>query len=395
LTRNRSTNRRLLPEPLFYSVVPPRHLYVHVPFCGRRCSYCDFAIAVRRAVPSDEFTRALEREIAIRFPDSAAAVVDTVYLGGGTPSRLGGAGVARLLDILRKRWSPAAGAEVTLEANPEDVTSDVVAAWRRSGVNRVSLGVQSFDDRILRWMHRAHDAARVRMAVDILRDGGVDNWSLDLIFALPAELGRDWSSDLDQAIALAPSHISCYGLAVEPGTPLDRWRARGDQVEGGEELFERDFLHADAALRLAGLEHYEVSNFARGGVEVFGARHNSAYWRRVPYVGLGPSAHSFDGGVRRWNEREYVAWGRRLAAKEDPVAGDERLSPTQVAMEEVYLGLRTSDGVQTCRADRRILEDWEAQGWGEQDAGRIRLTPRGWLRLDALAAALTESRSRF
>jgi oxygen-independent coproporphyrinogen-3 oxidase len=372
--------------------VKPGHVYVHIPFCARRCSYCDFAIAVRREVPVAEYLRALRLEIGARFPEPAEETVQTVYLGGGTPSLLGPAGVARLLDVLRATWSATPDAEITIEANPEDVEAGAVREWRTAGITRVSLGVQSFDDRALAWMHRSHNARRVREAAEALREGGIDNWSLDLIFALPESLHRDWRADLEQAIRLNPAHVSCYGLTLEPHTQFDRWRARGEVRETDEDSFAREFLDADDMLGEAGYEHYEVSNYARSGFE---ARHNAAYWERVPYLGLGPSAHSFDGVTRRWNEREYAAWHRRVANHEDPIAGHEVLSSGQEAVERAYLGLRTVRGVRIGPADRRITDPWVEEGWARTDNCRIYLTVQGWLRLDALAPALTDSRSRY
>lgn len=189
-------------------VTAARHLYVHVPFCARRCSYCDFSIAVRREVPWRQFARNIEQECERRDVRPQAATLDTLYLGGGTPSRLGAAGIEALFDTLRAHVSWRADGEVTLEANPEDVSLENVRAWKTAGVNRISLGTQSFDDTVLQWMHRVHDADAARRAVDVIRDGGIDAISLDLIFATPEEISRDWDRDLDAVIALAPDHIS-------------------------------------------------------------------------------------------------------------------------------------------------------------------------------------------
>lgn len=368
----------------------PRHVYVHVPFCARRCSYCDFAIAVRRTVPVDDFVDALEREVRSRFGQGAGKI-DTLYLGGGTPSRLGQDGLRRVLDTVRRRFPTAPGAEVTIEANPDDLSADAASSWRDAGVTRVSLGVQSFDDGVLRWMHRTHDAAQAERAASILREQGFDDWSLDLIFALPPEVNRSWSDDLRRALELEPAHISCYGLTVEPHTPLLRWRERGDVHEADEERYEEEFLEADAVLTAAGYEHYEVSNYARPNRR---ATHNSAYWRRVPYIGLGPSAHSFDGTVRRWNAREYVAWREQVLSGLDPVEGTESPDPAAVAIEEAYLGLRSSIGLVVSAANASDFNRWRERGWADVVEGIGRLTPTGWLRLDALVADLTDVRSR-
>jgi oxygen-independent coproporphyrinogen-3 oxidase len=369
-----------------------RHVYVHVPFCARRCSYCDFSIAVRRDVPVDEYLSALEAELTTRFGDSTPEPVDTIYFGGGTPSRLGGEGLARALELVERHFPRAGGAEITAEANPEDVTAESTGLWRAAGINRLSLGSQSFDDKVLTWMHRTHDSGAIGRAVHTARSAGIDNLSLDLIFALPEALERDFESDVRRLLELRPDHISLYGLTIEPGTPLGRWVARGLTVEQPEEGYERDFLTAHRLLASAGFEHYEVSNYARHGRR---ARHNSAYWSGVPYVGLGPAAHGFDGEVRRWNARGYAAWRDATLAGADPLEGSERLSAENRVAESVYLGLRSVVGLETDASDLRVIAPWMEAGWAVQTPdGRLRCTPEGWLRLDALAAALTHHRSR-
>lgn len=371
----------------------PRHVYVHVPFCGRRCSYCDFSIAVRSRVPAADFAGALARELDLRagsLVTSESWTIDTLYLGGGTPSRLGADGVIRVIDAIRCRSHLAAGAEVTIEANPDDVTPAAVRAWLEGGVNRVSLGVQSFDDGTLAWMRRTHDAATADRAIAVLRDAGVENWSLDLIFAVPVQLSRQWSRDLDRALAHTPPHLSLYGLTVESGTPIARWRERGQTVEAPEETYETEYLEAHRALTGAGYEHYEVSNFARMGAR---SRHNSSYWTGAPYLGLGPSAHGFDGAVRRWNVAAYEAWRRAVWAGRDPVAGQESLTRENLVAERVYLGLRTDCGLGLWPHETDVVAPWIAAGWGAVDDGLLRLTAEGWLRLDSLAASLTRLRS--
>jgi oxygen-independent coproporphyrinogen-3 oxidase len=371
----------------------PRHVYVHVPFCARRCAYCDFSIAVRRVVPSAEYVDALRREIDLRFPGNDRWEADTLYFGGGTPSRLGAKGVSEMLEMIRARVTLAPGAEVTLETNPEDVNDEAVAAWRESGVNRLSLGVQSFDDRVLSWMHRSHDAPAIDRAVDIVRRGGIENLSIDLIFALPAELDRDWSADVRHALALAPEHLSLYGLTVEPHTPMGRWRARGELVESPEERYEAEFLHAHDALSAAGFDHYEVSNFGRSGRH---SRHNSSYWSLTSYAGLGPSAHEFDGSARRWNAPVYRDWARAVSCGEDPMSGSETVAEDSRVAEAVYLGLRSRRGLALRPSEMEHVQPWIEAGWATLDgSGRIELTALGWLRLDALAADLTLFRSYY
>jgi oxygen-independent coproporphyrinogen-3 oxidase len=361
------------------------HLYLHVPFCARRCSYCDFAIAVRREVPSEAYVRAVLREWqAWQSHESwiGAEQVETIYFGGGTPSRLDPAAVAAILERIAGDRPVSPAAEVTLEANPEDVTAERSAAWARAGVNRVSLGAQSFDPGVLRWMHRTHSADQTAAAVEALRSAGIGNLSLDLIFGLPAALGRVWRVDLERALGLGADHLSLYGLTVEDHTPLARWTARGEVVPVDEDRYAAEFLEADAVLREAGYQHYEVSNYARPGRR---ARHNSAYWRRAPFIGLGPSAHSGWCRHRRWNLREWAAYERAVAEGLSPVAGSERLDDEAVALEELYLGLRTSDGVAVDRLQPATAAAWLQSGWAVTEDGRIRLSPEGWLRLDALA----------
>jgi oxygen-independent coproporphyrinogen-3 oxidase len=369
-----------------------RHVYLHVPFCARRCSYCDFSIAVRREVPVDEYVAALERELEIRFGDARPRVVETLYLGGGTPSRLGGAGIARVVDLVQRYFPLAAGGELTIEANPDDVDVETVDAWVAAGVNRLSLGSQSFDDRALAWMHRTHDASAIERAVMTARAAGLDDLSLDLIFALPSELERDFAADVRQLLSLGPRHVSLYGLTVERATPLGRWVARAAISEADEETYEREFLAAHHLLTTAGLEHYEVSNYAQPGRR---SRHNSSYWAGTPYVGLGPAAHGFDGEERRWNTRAYAAWRERTMSGADPCEGTETLTEENRTAESVYLGLRSDRGLVLGPAERDLVSPWVVAGWAHLgDDGRLRCTPLGWLRLDALAAALTHHRSR-
>lgn len=371
-----------------------RHLYVHVPFCARRCSYCDFSIAVRRVVPSESFATALSEELRIRATAGQRIELDTLYFGGGTPSRLGADGVARAINSVKTAVTVAPSAEVTLEANPEDITVDAVKRWRDAGINRLSIGVQSFDDAVLRWMHRVHDASQALRAIEIARDGGLPAFSLDLIFALPAAQQRDWSRDLELALECQPDHISLYGLTIEPHTPLGRWQARGEVLESPEEQYEQEFLEAHHRLAAAGFEHYEVSNFALPGRR---AVHNSAYWRGVPYLGIGPSAHGFDGEERRWNLSAYTDWDTAVLAGLNPVGGAEQLTEENRVAEKVYLGLRTRDGLLLSETEAATLSSWFAAEWlewiGLPEHRLARCTPMGWLRLDRLATDLTALRS--
>lgn len=371
-----------------------RHLYVHVPFCARRCSYCDFAIAVRARVPVAEYVNAMGRELRLRHPEGFSRL-ETLYFGGGTPSRLGGIGVASALAAVREVATLADDAEVTLEVNPDDVTPAALESWVAAGVNRLSIGSQSFSDEALGWMHRTHSSAGIGEAVRLARAAGFANFSLDLIFALPSGVSRSWNDDLERALALDPTHLSLYGLTVEPHTPLARWKTRGEVEEASEDRYESEFLRAHDRLASSGFRHYEVSNFARPGHE---SRHNGSYWRGVPYAAVGPSAHAFDGIRRRWNVAAYAGWIRALDAGTEPTQGSEELTASNRVSESVYLGLRTDGGLTLLdEAERALVSPWVSAGWGTMASlsSSFHLTPLGWLRLDALATALTVHRTRY
>ena len=392
------------------------HLYLHVPFCVRRCSYCDFSIAVRKRIPAREYVEAVLGEVALlgltdpgREPgdteghgpdpgpepgDTKEHGLDTLYLGGGTPSLLPPDALATLVTSLLDAFgaTPSRDAvEVTAEANPEDVTPAHATAWRRAGVNRVSLGAQSFDDNVLTWMHRSHDAARIGAAVHALRGAGIENVSLDLIFALPAELQRNWERDLELALSLDPDHLSLYGLTVEERTPLARWISRGAVVPPDDDRYAEEYLLAHVRLAASGYRFYEVSNACRDERR---SRHNSAYWSGRPYLGLGPAAHSYDGRARRWNVAAWPAYARAVAAGRSPVESREVLTPEQRELERVYLALRTDAGLPVTALHRPpppSTARWLEQGWAELRGERLVCTPQGWLRLDSLVRDLTEA----
>ncbi len=365
------------------------HLYLHVPFCARRCSYCDFAIAVRRHTPTEPYVNAILKEWHgwQEHPAWASSpTVETVYFGGGTPSRLNPEAIDRLLSRIASDRALEPDAEITLEANPEDVTHERAAAWRAAGVTRLSLGAQTFDPAVLRWMHRTHSAEAILLAVDVVRSAGIPELSLDLIFGLPAALGRAWDADIEHALALEPEHLSLYGLTIERHTVLQRWAERGDLTPVSEEEYAEEFLTAHARLIDSGFEHYEISNAARQGHR---ARHNSAYWRRAPFLGLGPSAHSGFGDQRQWNVREWASYEQAVREGLSPVAGCEQLTPEQIALENLYLGLRTQDGVVPTLVSPATRQGWIAAGWARATCDRLVLTPEGWLRLDALVASVS------
>lgn len=344
-------------------------IYVHVPFCRSFCTYCGFYSEVlKKSCCNAGFIQALEAEILHRTDEIKAVFtskdVNTLYVGGGTPSLMPLDFYERLVSALDSCGHVGTFDEFTVEVNPEDVIEkgpSYVEGLLRLGVNRFSMGVQSFDDDILKFMNRRHSAAGAVHAYHILEDAGVENISIDLIFGL-SQLSEDkWRSTLDQALTISssgrqPRHISAYQLSVEPGSMLEKQLQKGMWSEASEEVSSHQYDILCSVLAQAGYEHYEISNFAKPGYE---AMHNSAYWRRVPYIGLGPGAHSYikEGtsfGSRRWNEEDLSKY---MAAAESGdfsgVCGREILTLGQQAMEEVMLGLRCAAGV---RMD--ILKQW-------------------------------------
>jgi oxygen-independent coproporphyrinogen III oxidase len=375
--------------------VKPEYLYIHVPFCVRRCGYCDFAVTATSVAPVDAWLDAVEAELRMRRDAGweSALRLRTVYVGGGTPSLLGTGAMHRLRALLARfaSWDPSE-VEWTAEANPESFTTELAADWVAAGVNRVSLGVQTFHEPSLRWMGRLHGADGPGRAVAAARAAGLENISVDLIFGLPARLARDWAADVERALALEPQHVSLYGLTAEPATPLGRRVAEGTERVADEDAYAAEFMLAAERLAAAGFEHYEVSNFARAGRA---SRHNQAYWRHAAYLGVGPGAHSYLPPVRSWNVRDWAEYRARLQDGRSPGEGEELLTANDFALEAVWLGLRTRDGVAVDGlndAQRELAEGWVEDGLAELVGGAVCLMPRGWLLLDRLAVELEARR---
>lgn len=367
----------------------PRSLYVHVPFCVRRCSYCDFAVHATPLAPVDDWLEAITGELhllAAQRDWPRPLRLDTLYIGGGTPSLLGGNAMRRLAERMRPlvEWDPAT-VEWTCEANPESFTAEVAEGWRAAGVNRISLGAQSFHEPTLRWMGRMHGPSGPARAMAVARAAGFDNVSLDLIFGVPERLGRSWEADLDGVLALSPEHLSLYGLTAESATPLGRWVKEGREELAGEDRYAEEYLIAHDRLAAAGFEHYEVSNFGLPGRR---SRHNFAYWTGVAYAALGPGAHGYDPPRRHWNLRGWDAYRESVRQHRLPLEGEETVSESDAALERAWLGLRTADGVsmdEVGAVQRDLAACWVGEGWAKFDGGRIRLSPSGWLLLDRLA----------
>ena len=362
-------------------------LYIHVPFCRSKCSYCGFASEVGLSgVPS--YLVALSNEA--RAYHDHFQIFDTLYLGGGTPSVLSKDEIEALITLAHREFEVTPDAEITVEVNPGDVDEDWLAAARSMGVNRISLGVQSFRDRELRLLGRRHDAAQAEAAMQTVRQVGFDNLGVDLIFGLPGQEISDLERSLQRALSYAPEHLSCYQLTVEPGTVLSRRIAAGEIRLPGEEQQAEMFLWLDQTLTTAGYLHYEVSNCAKG--EKYRSRHNRKYWDHTPYLGLGPAAHSLQGMQRWWNHSTVAQYCAALSRDSLPLAGNEVLTQQQERLETIMLGLRTCDGValalfETAEA-LATLKTLQQRGWLNLTEDRAIPTAVGLLHADGMTRLL-------
>ena len=329
-------------------------LYVHVPFCKSKCPYCDFFSVTDPSLISS-FLAALDQEARL-YCDQFTTIFDSLFIGGGTPSWLGEAQIAGLMENLRRHFTFAADSEITIEANPDDITAEKLQVWRDLGINRLSLGVQSFDEAELRFLGRRHTARQTAAAIDLIRGAGFANLGLDLMYGLPGQSLDAWTHSLETALSFNPEHLSCYQLTIEAGgtpalrTPMARRVARGQISLPDEETQREFFLLTARFLTARGYLHYEVANFARQGPQAgslchYCCRHNVKYWTRTPYLGLGPAAHSFLAGRRWWNFSSLEKYGAALRAGDAPVAGAESLTPEQIRLETLALGFRTCEGV--------------------------------------------------
>lgn len=370
-------------------------LYLHVPFCTAVCPYCDFAVVLAGEARRREYGERLAAEAILYggWPHP----LDTVYLGGGTPSALDPELLASAVAAVRAALPVTPGAWLTLEANPEDVTAETASAWRRLGVRTVSLGVQSLDPRGLELLGRRHDVACARRAVGLLLAAGFDAVSIDLIYGWAGHTADGWRRELAAAASLGPHHLSCYQLTVHEGTRFGRRAARGETLTVDEDGQGELFLLTHRELERLGFHGYEVSNFARE--PRYRSRHNLRYWDHTPYLGLGPSAHSFDGRRRWWNRRKLRLWAADLAGGRLPVEGEELLDDRELALEAVLLALRTREGldlellrrryrVDLLAANRERLEGWAREGLVELVGGRVAPTLRGLAVAEALAREL-------
>lgn len=372
----------------------PVGLYVHVPFCLRRCGYCAFnTYAVEGTDPTARFATYLdgvERELdraAATLAATGAPPLSSIYVGGGTPTLLGGDGLDRLASAVHQRFAVDPDVEVTVEANPDTVDADLLARLVAAGYDRLSLGLQSTDPHVLRLLDRRHRPERALAAVAAARAAGFRSVNLDLIAGTPGESEASWRSTVERALATAPDHLSVYSLTVEPGTRLAaRVRSGTLPAPDDEEQAER-YLWTDRRLRAAGYGWYEISNWARAPEHR--CRHNLLYWRNHHWWGIGPGAHSHLGGRRWWNERDPERWAGRLAADHDPAAGGEQLAPAEARTEELLLRVRLAEGLATTGIDPEAVARLVGDGLLEaQGLDRVALTPRGRLLADDVVLAL-------
>ncbi len=366
-------------------------LYIHIPFCREKCGYCAFTSRKPRNNELDGYHNLLIKELClVQAGGTTVRPLDSIYFGGGTPSLLNPQQVAQIIEKTATSFFLSPDVEITLEANPGTVDEDRLRAFRSAGVNRLSLGIQTFDNTLLHCLGRVHDADQARRAFRDARRAGFDNVGIDLIHALPGQTHSQWQSDLQEALQLSPEHISVYGLSVEEGTPFSLRYPEDSPEIPDEDRSAEMFETADRLLPTAGYEHYEIANYARDG---FSSRHNSGYWRRDGYLGLGVAAHSFlrDGhGLRFSNHYTLEDYGSVLAAERLPRQDHHLLTQEDAMAEFMFLGLRLSDGISPENFEREFGTSLQAAYGCVVDEllridllllekGRLRLTRRGLL----------------
>lgn len=369
-------------------------IYIHIPFCKQACSYCDFYFSTH-LLNKQDFLQALYTEIALRSNYLAGQDVETIYFGGGTPSQLEVAELNEIIQRIKENYTIAKSTEITVESNPDNLTTDYLTSLFQIGVNRLSIGIQSFKNEDLQLMNRAHNSAEAQHCVGNARAVGFENISIDLIYGLPNSSFSDWKTNIEKALELNPEHISAYNLTIEKGTPLAHSVAKGRVIIPSDaEVVEQHNLLVHQ-LSQAGFEHYETSNFARAG---FRSKHNSSYWKGVHYLGLGPSAHSFNETSRSWNvasTKKYV----EAISKKGSFFETEVLSDTDRMNEFIMTGLRTVEGINLhhfesnfgTQALQQLLTEATSnlkKGLITKTQNRLEITAEGKVLLDGITAEL-------
>lgn len=369
-------------------------IYIHIPFCRKACYYCNFHFSTSLK-HTDDFFIALVQEIVLQKDYLAGQSIDTIYFGGGTPSLSTMDQLRCVMNALRNTFTINSGAEITLEANPDDISLPVLSEWNNMGVNRLSIGVQSFREEDLVWMNRVHHVNQSLQSVQLAQEAGFNNISIDLIYGVPGMNDAAWEKNIQTAIDLNVQHLSCYALTVEPGTALDKMIAQHKTEPVDPNLAAQHFDILGKAATAAGFEQYEISNFAKPG---FRSRHNTSYWKGIHYLGLGPSAHSFNGTARQWNVANNIKYIRSINEGIVP-SEQEILTPEQRLNEYIMTALRTIEGINL---------DYVEEHFGKEHSERLKtgsrkymdngkmilqgtnliLTPAGRLFADGIAADL-------
>ncbi|MET6999591.1 radical SAM family heme chaperone HemW [Chitinophaga defluvii] len=369
-------------------------IYLHIPFCKQACYYCNFHFSTSLA-QKDAMVQAILREIQLQQNYLDGLAVSSIYFGGGTPSILPKEDLQALLQALHQHFNITPDAEITLEANPDDLTAAKLAALKAAGINRLSIGVQSFHEEDLQWMNRAHNSQQATQCITLAQAAGFENITIDLIYGGPTLSDEGWATNVQQAIALKVPHLSCYALTVEAGTALDHFIKKKKMAAVDTDRAARHFEQLMQWMQAAGYEHYEISNFALPG---WHSRHNSSYWQGKSYLGIGPSAHSFNGTSRQWNIANNTAYIKAIQQGNLPFE-KEILTPAMALNEYIMTSLRTAAGCnlqwvaekfgiplrqQLEKASQQFLRN----GWMLRDQDTLRLTPQGKLFADGIAAEL-------
>jgi oxygen-independent coproporphyrinogen III oxidase len=370
-------------------------IYIHIPFCKQACHYCNFHFSTS-VVLKDEMIDSLKKEIEIRsrFPPKNE-MIETIYWGGGTPSLLTQNEIQDLLSSVKKNYNVTDEAEITLEANPDDIHEEKLKEWKNAGINRLSIGIQSFVERDLLWMNRAHNSVQASECIRLAKKTGFNNFSIDLIFGTPGLTDKEWKENIQKAIDLDSPHIACYALTVEPKTALQKMVALQKKEDVNTDMQAGQYTILMQLMRNAGYEHYEISNFAKPG---FRSRHNSSYWQGKKYIGIGPSAHSFDGKMRTWNKAHNVFYIKSIEQGIIPFE-KEILTEAQKLNEYVMTSLRTIEGLDLkyventfSVGERKRIENLALNEAGNNrvriDGEKIILSDEGKLFADGIAVKL-------
>ncbi len=376
-------------------VAAPRALYLHFPFCTKRCHYCDFSVKRSSNPPVESWLKCIDAEFRWWFNNRGwprGGVLDSIYVGGGTPSLMRVDGMKRLRNSISSWFTiDPATTEWTAEANPASFDTDLGVGWREAGVNRLSLGLQALDDAVLGWLGRLHDRDGALEAVAAAHGAGFGCVNVDLIFGLPDEVERDLQEEVETIASLDVAHVSLYGLTVEPRTPLAQQIRIGRTTAPSPKRYASEYKLLSEVMRGIGYTHYELSNFARPDTE---CRHNWAYWDGSSYLAVGPSAHQFFPPVRSWNLFRWEEYASEVNAGRAPLAGSERIDLAQQRMEEIWLGLRTKRGLAQDGFDSEdaldCIERWVKTGWLEPHPHGWQATVEGWLRVDSMTVQLSD-----